>query len=258
MPRRPFVRTVLITGASGGLGAALALEYARDDRVLFLGARRAGPLEEVAGACRLRGAEVHTRVIDVCDRAAMEAWVRQADALSPLGLVIANAGVSAGTSGLSDSAEPRAAIDRIFATNVDGVFNTVLPALACLEPRGSGQIAIMASLAGLRGMPGAPAYCASKAAVRVWGEAMRARLKPRGVRLSVICPGFVRTPMTDVNRFRMPFLMEPDRAARLIRKGLEANRGRISFPWPLALGSWLLAALPDAAAGWLAGRTPEK
>ncbi|CAA7614260.1 SDR family oxidoreductase [Magnetospirillum sp. UT-4] len=252
-PPRPAA--VLITGASSGLGEALALEYARPGAVLFLSGRDAGRLDGVAAACRAKGAEVHPRVLDVADRRSMEAWVEECDDLRPLDLVIANAGISAGTSGGGEGAEQTRAI---FAVNVDGVFNTVLPAVARMRPRRAGQIAIMASLAGYRGMPGAPAYCASKAAVKVWGEGLRGWLAPQGIKVSVICPGFVTTRMTAANRFRMPFLMDAPRAAGIMARGLAANRGRIAYPWPMAFLSWLGAALPDALMERLSRLLPAK
>ena len=116
----------------------------------------------------------------------------------------------------------------------------------------------MSSLAGFRGFPGAPAYCASKAAVRVWGESLRGHLAREGIGVSVICPGFVKSPMTAVNQFPMPLLMDSDAAARRIQRGLARNRGRISFPWPLAAAAWLLGALPPAWTDPLLAKMPEK
>lgn len=250
--------TILITGASSGLGAALALACAKKGRTLFLGARRIDHLETTAAACRKAGATVHLQTVDVTDRPGMAAWIEGAFRRAPLDLVIANAGVSAGTSGKGAAAESHDQIDTIFRTNVEGVFNTVLPVVPLFRTQGHGQIALISSLAGFRGMPGAPTYCASKASVRVWGEGMRALLHGENIKVSVVCPGFVKTPMTDANGFHMPFLMDPAQAASLILKGLEKNQGRISFPWPMALGSWLLGALPDGLAGRIARRTPLK
>jgi len=178
----PSPHSILITGASSGLGEGLARAYARSGITLFLSGRDAARLEAVAAACRAEGAEVETKVIDAADRPAMEAWIEAAEALAPLDLVIANAGISAGTGGGGEAAEQARAI---FAVNLDGVLNTVLPALPAMRGRGCGQIAIMSSLASFRGMAGAPAYCASKAAVRVWGEALRAWLAPEGIAVSV-------------------------------------------------------------------------
>jgi len=116
----------------------------------------------------------------------------------------------------------------------------------------------MASLAAFRGFPGAPAYCASKAAVRVWGEALRGHLHGSGIAVSVICPGYVRSPMTAVNEFPMPLLMGAERAARIIRRGLERDRARIAFPWRLYAAVRLLSALPPGLTDPLLRRLPEK
>jgi short-subunit dehydrogenase len=248
-------RSILITGASSGIGAALAMQYAAAGIALALGGRDGARLERVAAGARAKGAAVVTRIADVTDAAAMAAWIAETDRADPLDLVIANAGISAGTGGTSEPAEQAA---RIFAINVDGVRHTVLPAIAAMQARGRGQIAIMSSLSGFRGMPGAPAYSASKAAVRVWGEALRAGLAHHGIGLSVICPGYVRSAITAANRFPMPLLMDADRAARIIRRGLDRNRARIAFPWPLYWIVWLLQAVPPGWTDGLVARLPAK
>lgn len=253
-------RSILITGASSGLGAALAEDYAGPGMALALGGRDRARLDQTAERCRAKGATVAARAIDVTDAAAMADWIAQVDAANPLDLVIANAGISAGTGGGPgvEGGEPPDQAARIFSTNVDGVRHTALPAIAAMQTRGRGQIAIMSSLAGFRGLPGAPAYSASKAAVRVWGEALRGQLARSGIAVSVICPGYIRTPMTDANRFPMPFLMDAERAARIIRRGLARNRARIAFPWPLYAAVWLLQALPPGWTDGLLARLPAK
>lgn len=178
------------------------------------------------------------------DDDAMAAWVRSCDEHRPLDLVIANAGISAGTGGGGETAEQAR---RIFAVNVDGVLNTVLPAVNLMRARRSGQIALMSSLAAFRGFPGAPAYCASKAAVKSYGEALRGALHRHGVGVTVICPGFVKSRMTAVNEYPMPMLMETDRAAQIMVRGLARNRPRIVFPLPLYVLLRAIAALPP---GW--------
>ena len=248
---------ILITGASSGLGAALAEEYAAPGVRLFLSGRSAERLEGVAQRVRALGALCETAVMDVCDRVAVTAWVEACDDAATLDLVIANAGISAGTAG-RDGAEPGEQVRAVFATNVDGVLNTILPAIERMQARGKGQLALVASLAGYRGVPGAPSYCASKAAVKVLGEGLRGSLHGKGLRVSVICPGYVRTPMTDVNDFPMPLIMDADRAARTIRRGLARNRGRISFPWPMAAAVWLLQTLPPSWTDPLLRRLPRK
>lgn len=248
-------RHVLITGGSAGLGAALAESYAAPGRILSLSGRDAARLAAVAERCRQAGATVDTALRDVADRAAMAEWIAARDAAAPLDLVIANAGISAGT-GQGDESDDQAR--DILAVNLAGVLNTLAPALTALRGRGRGQAAVIASLAAFRGFPGAPAYCASKAAVRVWAEAQRPRLAAEGIGLSVVCPGFVRSRMTAVNAFPMPFLMDAEAAARRIRRGLARDRARISFPWPLAAAVWALAALPPGWSDALLRRLPAK
>ena len=248
-------RHILITGASSGLGEALAKAYARAGIRLALGGRNRERLEVVAAGCRASGAEVAAGLLDVTDAGAMAAWIEREDRVSPLDLVIANAGTSAGTGSGGEAPEQ---VRRIFAVNLDGVVNTVQPAIRCMAARRRGQIAVMSSLASFRGFPGAPAYCASKAAVRVYGESLRGALARHGIAVSVICPGFVKTPMTAANKFPMPFLMEADKAAAFIQRGLARRKARIAFPWRLYAMSWLLAALPPGITDrWLA-TLPEK
>ncbi len=253
-------QSIAITGASSGIGRALAEVYAGAGVALALAGRNEERLAAAARACRSRGAAVATTRVDVRDGEAVAAWLAGAHAARPLDLVIANAGISAGTGGGGEGAEQTR---RIFAVNVDGVLNTVLPAIdlmAAETPRDGvrGQIAVISSLAAFRGFPGAPAYCASKAAVRVYGEALRGALAADGIEVSVVCPGFVKSGMTAANDFPMPFLMEAATAARIIRRGLERNRGRIAFPLPLYLAVRLIGALPVGLADrWLA-RLPKK
>ncbi|MCC7272236.1 MAG: SDR family NAD(P)-dependent oxidoreductase [Alphaproteobacteria bacterium] len=246
---------VLVTGASSGIGAALARIYAAPGTALMLCGRDGERLAAVAEDCRRVGATVEAATIDVTDRVAMAEWIARCDDAAPLSLVIANAGVSAGTGGGGESAEQTR---RIFAVNVDGVINTIHPALDRMAPRRAGGIAIMSSLASFRGFPGAPAYCASKAAVRVLGEALRGDLRATGIAVSVVCPGYVESPMTAVNRFPMPLLMSADRAAAIIRRGIDRGRPRIAFPWPMYAAVRLLAALPPAWSDPLLRRLPRK
>lgn len=248
-------RSILITGASSGIGEALALAYAEPGMRLALGGRDPGRLEAVAAACRARAAEVAAAVIDVTDRAAMARWLEDCERARPVDLVIANAGIGAGT---EEGAESEAQTRDIFAVNLDGVLNTVMPLIPRFLARGRGQIALMSSLASFRGFPGAPTYCASKAALRVWGEGLRGDLGPRGVEVSVICPGFVVSRMTARNKFRMPFLMPADRAAAIVRRGLARDRGRIAFPWPMYFAIWLAGTLPPILTDPLFRGLPKK
>lgn len=248
-------RSILITGGSSGIGAALALAYAAPGIRLALTGRHRERLEQVAERCRAAGAEVATGIVDVRARDELAAWMAAQDRERPLDLVIANAGISAGT-GVDGETERQAR--EIFAINFDGVVNTVHSAAALMRARRRGQIAIMSSLAAFRGLPSAPAYCASKAGVRIWGEALRGILARDGLEVSVICPGYVISPMTEYNDFPMPFLMAADRAAQIIRRGLAANRSRIAFPRRLYAVVWLLALLPPGWTDRLLARLPVK
>ncbi len=261
---------ILITGASSGIGAALARHYATASRRLILGGRNRERLEQTATTCRAAGADVETRVLDVTERDAMASWIADAFAAAPVDLVIANAGISGGTGGThgdDDSAPPsesQSQVERILAVNVAGVVNTVFPAIAEMRkiPRDGaaprGQIAIMSSLAGFRGLPGAPAYGASKACVRSLGEGLRGLCARHDIRVNVICPGFVESPMTDINPYPMPFLMPADKAARIIARRLAKDRARIAFPWRLWAIVWLLNVLPVGLTDRLVARMPEK
>jgi short-subunit dehydrogenase len=253
-------RHILITGASSGLGAALAEAYAAKGIRLTLLARNAERLAFVAKHCENRGAEVATIACDVTNRDEMAERLLACDEASPIDLLIANAGISGGTSGRKGAgkSESEDQTRAIFATNVEGAMNSVLPLLPVFRLRGAGQIALMSSLASFRGFPGAPAYCASKAAIRIWGEALRADLAQDGVALSVICPGFVKTPMTDKNACPMPFLMEAQKAAKIIKIGLAKGKARIAFPLPLAFLVEFFATLPPALTDRFLAQAPRK
>lgn len=248
-------RSILITGATSGIGAALARDYAAPGVRLVLSGRNAERLEAVAADARAAGADVEAEIVDVTDAEATARWVEAADDAVPLDLAIANAGISGGTFGGGESVARASAI---FATNMNGVVNTLHPAAERMVARGQGQVVIVSSMAGFRGIPGAPAYSASKAAARAWGDAMRGRLKPKGVTVSIVCPGFVRTPMTDVNQYRMPMLMEVDKAASLISRRLARGDALIAFPWPVHMFVRLMAALPRPVGDYIYGRMPEK
>lgn len=239
---------IVITGASSGLGAALAAAYALPGNTLCLTGRDTTRLEVVATACRAKGVNVETTALDVTDRPALARWLQS---LGMVDLLIANAGISAGTGGDGESEEQAR---RIFEINLYGVLNSIHPLL----PDRVKQIAIISSLAGLRGQPGAPAYSASKGAVRMYGESLRMELAPKGIGVTVVCPGFIRTPMTAVNKFHMPWLMEADTAAALIQRRLLNNPPRIAFPWPLYALVLLISWLPLRWADAILSRLPKK
>lgn len=231
------------------------MAYARPGSTLILTGRDLERLDSVADRCRAAGAEVRTATIDVRERAFLADWLKAVDMQTPIDLVIANAGISGGTGGGGESDDQ---VRAIFAVNVEGMLNTVHPLIEPMRKRRRGQIALMSSLAAFRGFRGAPAYCASKAAVKSYGESLRGLLRDDGVEVSVIHPGFVKSRMTAVNDFPMPFLMNADQAARIVKRGLARNRGRIAFPWPTYFAMWLVSCLPGWMADRLLSRTPVK
>lgn len=253
------IKHILITGASSGIGAALAVNYASKhtgEIRLSLGGRNKKRLEKTARQCFELGASVQTTIVDITNKKAVREWIEKADSETPINLVIANAGISGGTG--PQGHEPEDQTRKIFDVNLNGTLNTIEPIIPLMRQRKSGQIALMSSLAGSRGWPGAPAYCASKAAVKVYGEALRISLYKSGINVNVICPCFIKTPMTDVNDFNMPFLITAEKAAKIITKGLEKNKGRIAFPFPSAFVAWLLASIPDCMFFQIAKRSPQK
>lgn len=237
----------------------MARHYARRGQRLALGGRNADRLAALANDCQAAGAEVATRQIDVTDQAGMRVWLESEAAVAPLGLVIANAGISAGPGASQRQwGEDDVQVRQVLAVNWDGVLNTVHPAIAAMTAQGYGQIAIISSMAGLRGLPTAPAYSASKTAVRAYGEALAGALAPAGVTVSVVLPGFIHTPLTAGNPFPMPGAMSPDDAARRTAQGLARGKVRIAYPFWFYAAMRLLNALPiNATTRWLA-RLPGK
>lgn len=235
--------SVLITGASGAIGSALAQAYAAPGVELILHGRNEAKLAELAGRCRARGAGVRTRAFDLRDRAALKQWLAESAAQLPIDLAIVNAGVNTNV-GPDARGERWEAVEELLEVNVLAAIATVDALLPAMRARRRGQIALVSSLAAWYGLPLTPSYSASKAALKAYGEAIRGWLAPEGIHVSVVMPGFVESPMCREFPGPKPFLWPAERAARVIRHGLERNRPRISFPFLLGLGSWFLAVLP--------------
>jgi short-subunit dehydrogenase len=237
-------RTVVITGASSGIGRALALRYARNGARLGLPGRDLARLEETCAGCRKARAEVRSAVLDVRARDDVAAWFEDFDTGWPIDLLIANAGIMVGSPG---GGEVEAAEDslRVIEINVVGVLNAVHPVLPRMIARGHGQIGIMSSLAGFIPLADAPSYCASKAAVLSYGLGLRGAVEDKGIQVSVICPGYVDTPMIAQETGWQPFKMSAEAAAEQTVRGLAANRAVIAFPSVLATMSWIGGQLPD-------------
>ena len=237
------ISSILITGASGGLGAGLAKSYAAPSVHLVLTGRDAARLETTAAACRANGATVATGLFDVREAEPLGAWLLEQDEATPLDLIIAAAGVSAGT-GANDMPEGLELAAMQVRANLLGTIHTVEPLLPRMIARGAGHLALIASTAALRGLPYSPGYSASKAGVRTYGEALRALLQPKGVAVSVVVPGFFDTPMTDRWKGPTPFMLSLDKMVAAIRKGLDARKPRIVVPRLLALGTQAADLLP--------------
>src|ERR1700731_1607082 len=236
-------KTILITGASSRIGRALAFVYARDGVSLSLIGRDRERLEDAADAARAHGVEGCIGQLDVRDQDAMAHWIEAADMRRPFDLVIANAGITTDLAP-GDIAEDPRAVRAIVGINHIGVLNTIEPLIAPMCARGAGQIAFVGSIAGIRGMPYAPSYSATKAAVHAYSESLRGRIEARGVRVSLIIPGFVKTPLNDSIDAMKPLEITGTDAAMLIQRGLEQGRAVIAFPRSLYLLARFARMLP--------------
>lgn len=245
---------VLITGASRGIGEALACEYAAAGADLIALGRDRARLEAVTEACRALGVDARAMVVSVEDTAGMKQAILAADAETPLDIVIANAG-SGGRDALAGATgEADAAAETLVEVNLRGVLNTIRPIVPAMVARRRGRIGIVSSLAGLRGLPDSPVYSATKAAARVYGEALRPLLRPYGITVSIILPGYVDTEMSRSLPFAKPMLMSPEAMARRIRRGMERAKPRIVAPVPVGLVMQALSLLPVRIADTLLER----
>jgi short-subunit dehydrogenase len=232
---------VFLTGASSGLGEALARHYARQGATLGLVARRTPELEALAAS--LGDAAVATYRADVREPAGLASAA--ADFLGRFGVpdvVIANAGISRGV--LTEAPEDLHVFKAIFETNVLGMVHTFAPFVVPMREARAGVLAGVASVAGFRGLPGSGAYCASKSAAITYLESLRVELRGTGVSVVTICPGFVATPLTKRNPYRMPFLISADEAAQLTANAIEDKRRFYVLPWQMAVLGRVLRCLP--------------
>ena len=239
-----MARVVAITGASSGLGRALALEYAAPGVTLALIGRDPARLEAAAAAARAKGADARVGQIDVRDAAAMREFLLSVDAATPIDCLIASAGVTMVSP--AGAVEDLTKSSELFDVNLNGVINALAPIAPEMRRRRAGQIALFGSIAAFAPPPDSPSYAASKAAIVAFGLAARALYHADGVSVSVVCPGFVDTPMTGSFDSMKPFMVSADKAARRIRRGLERRKAIIAFPWPLYFAARLQQALPDA------------
>jgi short-subunit dehydrogenase len=233
---------VFLTGASSGIGEALARHYARAGATVGLAARRADLLEKLAASL---GASAEPYPCDVRDAASVrEAAARFIARHGAPDVVIANAGISVGN--LTDDAADTEVFREILDVNVIGMVNTFQPFLAPLRERRAGTLVGIASVAGFRGLPGATAYSASKAAAIRYLEGLRVELRDSGVRVTTICPGYIATEMTRRNPYKMPFLISADEAARRFARVIDAGKSYAVIPWQMAIAGRILGVMPNA------------
>lgn len=252
LTQRPL--RIVISGASSGIGAALARHYAARGAALGLIARRRRELEQLAAGLP---APCEIYPLDVRDAAAIATAASHFRGRHGCpDIVIANAGVSVGT--LTESAEDARVFQDVMDINMVGMVNTFRPFVACMRERGSGALAGIASVAGYRGLPGAAAYSASKAAVIAYLESLRVELRRDGVTVITVCPGYIATPMTERNPYPMPFLMSADTAAAKIASLIERGKPFAVIPWQMAIVARVLHVLPAWLYDRLFARAPRK
>ncbi|MFZ2854685.1 MAG: SDR family oxidoreductase [Rhodocyclaceae bacterium] len=245
---------VFITGASSGIGCALARHYAAPGAVIGLAARRAPQLQALADS--LSGTTA-CYPLDVTDAGALRAAGE--DFMARFGvpdIVIASAGVSVGT--LTECAEDLDAIRRVMDVNLFGMAATFAPFVHAMRLAGGGRLVGIASVAGIRGLPGAEAYSASKAAAITYLESLRLEMRGSGVRVVTLCPGYIETPMTAVNPYRMPFLLPAPEAARRFARVIARGTSYAVVPWPMGMVAKLLRLLPNALYDRLFAGAPRK
>ncbi len=236
---------ILITGASGAIGGALACAYAAPGVELLLHGRNATALQAVADRCRARGAHAELTQLELTDEGQLDQWLEPLRDDRLPDLVIACAGMNIDT-GPDGAGESRAQSSQLLALNLNAPMAMAHVLAPRMKARGSGQLVFISSLAAWHGLPVTPSYSASKAGIKAYGEALRGWLAPHGVGVSVVMPGYVTSPMAAAMPGPKPWQWPPEKAARVIKAGIARNRARITFPFPLNLGSWWLAVLPAA------------
>ncbi len=246
---------IVITGASSGLGDSLSQKYAQQNNILLLIARNKINLEKTKKTCQDQGAKVETAICDVRDKKKLEKILLEFDKKHPVDLIIANAGISAGT---SKGDEKYQQIKDIFDINIFGVVNSIYPLIENFQKRKKGHIAIISSMSGFRGLPQAPAYSTSKAAVRFFAEAIRGEFFKDNIKVTTICPGYIKTPMTDANNFPMPFLISSKKASNLIAKAIAKNKTIVIFPKIIYYFLQFTKILPNSLSDKLFNAMPKK
>ena len=234
---------IFLTGASSGIGAAIAREFDAMGADIGLVGRNPEKLKAFAETLTHAGRH-RTYALDVTDRAALFAAARDFEAAGPVDIVIANAGISIGVK--TEYEEDLDVLERVYRTNVFAMASTFHPFIAPMQARGRGQFVGIGSVAGIRGLPGSEAYCSSKAAVISYLESLRNDVRRYGIKVTTISPGFVRTPLTAKNPYRMPFILEADEFARRAVRAILSEVSYRTIPWQMGLVAKLLRVLPNA------------
>jgi NAD(P)-dependent dehydrogenase (short-subunit alcohol dehydrogenase family) len=252
--QKTHIKSLVITGASSGLGLALARHYLGQGAAVGAFARRGELLQDLAAEFP---GKVFCYALDVRDAAAMQSAAQ--DFIAHHGvpdIVIANAGVSIGT--LTRHAEDNDVFQHVMDINVIGAVKTFQPFVEAMRSTGRGRLVGIASVAGFRGLPGAGAYSASKAALISYLESLRIEMRSSGVKVVTLCPGYIRTPMTDINHYPMPFMLDADEAARRMARIIESGRSFAVVPWQMALVGRVLKLLPNRLYDLLFAHAPHK
>ena len=235
-------KTIIITGGSSGLGRALTIEYAKAGWRIYICGRKPYALNETVNETALYDCEIYSQVVDVTNLEQVEQWIKKIAQDYEIDLLIANAGVSAGT--IQNNQHGARQTNEIMNINFNGVVNSIYPLIPIMQKQKHGQIAIISSIAGFFPLPGAPAYSSSKAALRYFADALRVQLKADNIKVCTIFPGFVDTPMTAKNNFAMPFITSSMQASQLIKRGLDKGKTYIGFPKLFYFCLKLLSLMP--------------
>jgi short-subunit dehydrogenase len=246
-------KVVMVTGASSGIGRRVAVELSQRGATLGLVARRKVTLQEIVSEIESRGGNALAVPGDVQDALAVRAAAdRFREQLGPIDVLIANAGIGS----TNDAAELRAGeVADVINVNVIGAANSVAAVVPEMVARGRGQLVVISSLAAYRGLPKSAAYCASKAAVSAFFESLRLDLEPRGIDVTIIHPGFIKTPLTAGRHAQMPFLMELEVAVEKILRAIEKKKKSYAFPWQLASVVRAGMIMPTAMYDWISRRS---
>ena len=250
---------IIISGASSGIGRMLAIDYAKKANVscLFLFARNQERLLETVRLCR----NVNNNVIikhycfDLNNKDEIKNTLNQILSSNKIDIVIANAGVSAGTLG---GGEDILQINTLINTNINGVIGLIYPVINQMKINKSGKVCLISSMASFVGLPSSPTYSATKSFVRIFGDAIRSELSSYNISVSVICPGYIKTPMTDVNKFKMPFLMSVEKASKIIINAIDKKKGFVCFPFIMYIILKIVDILPYKVKDVILSKLPKK